>query len=77
MPILIRRGTVVNHDHSRRADVLINGGRIAWKDGDLRAKAGDGDFVRRDPYPSVHVANSTWREINRPRAVKRAGAVTP
>jgi dihydropyrimidinase len=57
--------------------VVLSRGRIAWKDGDLRAKAGDGDFVRRDPYPSVHVANSTWREINRPRAVKRAGAVTP
>src|SRR5262245_17805278 len=56
---------------------VLSRGRIAWKDGDLRAKAGDGDFVRRDPYPSVHVANSTWREINRPRAVKRAGAVTP
>jgi dihydropyrimidinase len=56
---------------------VLSRGRIAWKDGDLRAEAGDGDFVRRDPYPSVHVANSTWREINRPRAVKRAGAVTP
>ncbi len=57
--------------------VVLSRGRIAWKEGDLRAKAGDGDFVRRDPYPSVHVANSTWREISRPRAVKRAGAVTP
>jgi dihydropyrimidinase len=28
MSILIRGGTVVNHDHSRRADVLIEGGRI-------------------------------------------------
>ncbi len=57
--------------------MVLSRGRIAWKDGELRAEAGDGDFVRRDPYPSVHVANSTWREINRPRAVKRAGAVTP
>ncbi|MGE0238711.1 MAG: dihydropyrimidinase [Parvibaculaceae bacterium] len=56
---------------------VLSRGRTAWKEGDLRAKAGDGDFVRRDPYPSVHVANSTWREINRPRAVKRAGVVTP
>ena len=28
MSILIRGGTVVNHDHSRRADVLVDGGRI-------------------------------------------------
>jgi dihydropyrimidinase len=57
--------------------VVLSRGRIAWREGDLRAKAGDGDFVRRDPYPSVHVANSAWREINRPRAVNRSGAVTP
>ena len=29
MPILIRGGTVVNHDHSRRAEVLIHGETIA------------------------------------------------
>jgi dihydropyrimidinase len=28
MPILIRGGTVVNHDHSRRADVLVDGTTI-------------------------------------------------
>ena len=28
MSTLIRGGTVVNHDHSVRADVLIDGGRI-------------------------------------------------
>ena len=26
--ILIRGGTVVNHDHSWRADVLVDGGKI-------------------------------------------------
>ena len=29
MTILIRGGTVINHDHSRRADVLIEDGKIA------------------------------------------------
>ena len=29
MSVLIRGGTVVNHDHSRRADVLIDGETIA------------------------------------------------
>src|SRR5436190_2540228 len=57
--------------------VTLSRGRIAWKDGDLRANPGDGDFVRRDPFPAVHVANATWRELNQPQAVKRAGAVTP
>ena len=28
MSTLIRGGTVVNHDHSARADVLIDGGKI-------------------------------------------------
>jgi dihydropyrimidinase len=57
--------------------VTLSRGRIAWKDGDLRANPGDGDFVRRDPFAAVHVANATWRELNQPQAVKRAGAVTP
>jgi dihydropyrimidinase len=56
---------------------VLSRGRIAWTDGDMRAKPGDGDFVRRDPYPAAHVANSTWRELTKPRGVKRAGAVTP
>jgi dihydropyrimidinase len=55
----------------------LSRGRIAWKEGDLRAKPGDGDFVRRDPFPAVHVANSTWRELNQPQPVKRAEEVTP
>ena len=29
MPLLVRGGTVINHDHSRRADVLVVDGRIA------------------------------------------------
>jgi len=57
--------------------VTLSRGRIAWKDGDLRANPGDGDFVRRDPFAAVHVANATWRDLNQPHAVKRAGAVTP
>jgi dihydroorotase-like cyclic amidohydrolase len=31
MSTLIRDGTVVNHDHSACADVLIDGGRIVAK----------------------------------------------
>ena len=51
-------------------------GEITWLDGDLRATAGAGQYVARDPFPTVHVANATWRELNAPRAVQRMD-VTP
>lgn len=54
----------------------LSGGRIAWKDGDLRAEAGDGRYVERPAFPAVHVANATWRRLKGPRGVQRA-AVTP
>ena len=56
--------------------VTLARGKVAWIDGDLRAQPGDGEYVRRDPFPAVHVANSTWRELNAPRGVQRA-EVTP
>jgi dihydropyrimidinase len=56
--------------------MTLSRGRIAWKEGDMRARPGDGDYVSRPPYPSVHVANSTWRELTKPRAVSRL-EVTP
>ena len=40
MPLLIRGGTVVNHDHSRRADVLIDGETIVAVGASLDAPAG-------------------------------------
>src|SRR3954470_18797008 len=40
MAILIRGGTVVNHDHSRRADVLIDGATIAAIGAGLDAPVG-------------------------------------
>src|SRR3954452_19947807 len=40
MPILIRGGTVVNHDHSRRADVVVEGATIAAIGPKLEAPAG-------------------------------------
>jgi len=54
----------------------LSRGRIVWKDGDLRADAGDGRYVERPPFSPVHLANSTWKELTAPRAVAR-GAVTP
>lgn len=57
--------------------MTISGGRIAWKDGTLTAKAGDGRYVERPPFPGVHVANTTWKELNTPKGVERPLAVTP
>jgi dihydropyrimidinase len=58
------------------AAVTLSRGHIVWKEGDLRAEAGDGHYVERPAFSPVHVANSTWKELTAPRAVSR-GAVTP
>jgi dihydropyrimidinase len=54
----------------------LSRGVVAWLDGDLRAAAGAGQYVARAPFPAVHVANATWRDLNAPRRVERAD-VTP
>jgi len=54
----------------------LSGGAITWLDGELRAQAGAGQYVARNPFPAVHVANATWHERTAPRRVERA-AVTP
>jgi dihydropyrimidinase len=54
----------------------LSRGEITWLDGDLQAAAGAGQYVARDPFPAVHVANATWRETNAPRPVQRVD-VTP
>ncbi len=51
-------------------------GEITWLDGDLRAEAGGGQYVPRDPFPAVQVADATWRELTAPRPVERM-EVTP
>ncbi len=56
--------------------VTLSRGKTAWLDGDLRAEAGDGQYVPRDPFPAVHTALSTWRELTAPRPIAR-GEVTP
>ena len=55
---------------------VLSRGRIAWEQGDMRAKPGDGDFVARPANAPVHVANATYRELTAPRPVQRA-EVTP
>jgi dihydropyrimidinase len=55
---------------------VISRGKIAWEQGDMRAKAGDGDFVRREANAPVHQANAIWKGITQPKGVKRV-EVTP
>jgi dihydropyrimidinase len=57
--------------------MTISGGRIAWKDGDMRAEAGHGCYVERPAFPAVHVANTTWKDLNTPKGVARTLPVTP
>ncbi len=57
--------------------ITISRGKIAWKDGTLRAERGDGDFVARPPFPAAHVANATWKELSAPRPVDRKMDVVP
>ena len=54
----------------------LSRGEITWLDGDLRARTGAGQYVARNPFPAVHVANAEWRELAAPRPVAR-DAVTP
>jgi dihydropyrimidinase len=56
--------------------VTLSRGKIAWKQGELRAERGDGRYVERPAFSPVHVANSTWKVQTAPRAVERA-RITP
>ena len=55
---------------------VISRGRIAWEQGDMRAKAGDGDFVARKPFAPVNQANAIWKGVTQPKGVTRM-EVTP
>jgi dihydropyrimidinase len=57
--------------------ITISNGKIAWKDGDLRAERGDGRYIERPAFPAAHVANTTWKELSAPKAVERRIDVTP
>jgi dihydropyrimidinase len=55
---------------------VISRGKIDWDQGDMRAKAGDGDFIQRKPNAPVHQANAIWKGVTQPQGVKRI-EVTP
>ena len=54
---------------------VFSRGRIAWHEGDMRAKAGDGEFIRREPNAPVNVANAIWKGLTQPRPVARPDIV--
>ena len=56
--------------------ITISNGRIAYRDGEVLAQAGDGAYVHRPGFSPVHVANSTFKASTAPRAVNR-DSVTP
>ncbi|MBL8902563.1 MAG: dihydropyrimidinase [Hyphomicrobiales bacterium] len=55
---------------------VLSRGRVAWEQGDMRAKPGDGDFVARPANAPVHQANAIWKGVTAPKGVKRV-EVTP
>ncbi|MBP0614454.1 dihydropyrimidinase [Jiella mangrovi] len=48
-------------------------GKLAYKEGDVRAEKGDGRFVERSANAPVNKALSTWKELTAPRKVERTG----
>jgi dihydropyrimidinase len=51
--------------------VTLTGGKVAWHEGDLRAEAGQGQYVAREPFPAIHVANAAWQTLSAPRRIDR------
>lgn len=54
---------------------VISHGVVAFEQGDMRAKEGDGDFVARKPFTAVHQANAVWKGVTAPRGVERIEVV--
>jgi dihydropyrimidinase len=57
--------------------ITIAGGKVAYKDGEVLAQAGDGRYVERPAFNPVHVANATFKELTKPKAVTGRLEVTP
>ncbi|TCT42126.1 dihydropyrimidinase [Martelella mediterranea] len=51
----------------------LSRGKVVVDDGVVKAEAGHGQFVAREPYPAVNKALSTWKELVAPRKIERAG----
>ena len=48
-------------------------GHVAVTEGKMTSREGHGQFVKRDPRPSVNRALSKWKDLTAPRPVVRTG----
>ena len=48
-------------------------GVVAIEESAVKTHEGHGEFVKREPYPAVNKALSTWKELTAPRKVERTG----
>lgn len=56
-----------------RPRFTLSRGDMVWAEGqDIQPMPGRGKLVRRPPFPAVHRALSTWKEITAPRGVTRS-----
>ena len=53
--------------------LTLSRGRVAFKEGEVMAGNGDGEFVSREANPPVNQALSAWKDLTAPRKVKRTG----
>jgi len=52
---------------------VFSRGELSIEEAEVKAKAGHGEFVAREPNAAVNRALSTWKEISAPRRVERTG----
>ncbi|KHJ55858.1 dihydropyrimidinase [Aureimonas altamirensis] len=53
--------------------VVFSRGKVAYRQGEVLADTGDGQFVKRPANAPVNRALSAWKELVAPRKVERAG----
>lgn len=51
--------------------VTLSRGRVVWKDGQINAERGSGQYVNRPCFPDYHTALAKERELSAPKPVER------
>ncbi len=55
--------------------IVISRGKVAYENGEVKAKAGDGVYIERPANAPVHQANAIWKGLTQPKGVKRIEVV--
>ena len=55
--------------------IVISRGKVAYEDGTVKAKAGDGVYIERPANAAVHQANAIWKGLTQLKGVKRVDVV--